>query len=179
MKKTSTGLLSDMRHFNQGCPSGQFDIFFEKLMAHIEDRTAANDRRHGQAHMSEWLSLKDLVDKVAEDCPPGTPIPSKALVRLQFTPTNPYTHAALSFTSKVPVQRKIQRRQLRAEHPDDHYCNALFKYLKHKAVELTEKAVLVCSDDKAKLKVGEPGQAVSTGVRAGKFGTCSIGANCS
>ena len=160
-----TGLMADMRHFNAGRPTGYFDVFFQELINQVEQMTAANDRRHGVAHMSEWLSLRDLVDKVAAACPAGTPIPSKALVRLQFTPTNPYTRTALSFTSKIPVQRKIQRRQLRAQHPDSHYCNALLKYLKKRTVQLQEKGVLVCSDDKAKIKVGEPGTPVSTGVR--------------
>ncbi|KAL8607708.1 hypothetical protein ACOMHN_039382 [Nucella lapillus] len=162
-----TGLLADLPHYNPGRPSGYFDVFFSKLIAHVEEMTAADDRRHGQAHMSEWLSLQDLMDKAVAQCPKGTPIPStsKALVRLQFTPTNPYSHAALSFTSAIGVQRKIQRRQLQAQHPDDHYCNAQFKYLKHKYVELGDKAVLVCCDDKAKVKVGEPGAPVSTGVR--------------
>ncbi|KAK7092705.1 hypothetical protein V1264_008410 [Littorina saxatilis] len=159
------GLLPDLRHLNPGRPSGHFDIFFQKLYAQVEAVTAANDRRHGQAHMSEWISLRDMIDKAAADLPQGTPIPSKSLVRLQFMPTNPYTKTALSFTSKIPAQHKIQRRQLRTHHIDGHYCAALFRYLKHKTVELGEDAMLVCCDDKAKVKVGEPGSPVSTGVR--------------
>ncbi|XP_053407150.1 uncharacterized protein LOC123547869 isoform X1 [Mercenaria mercenaria] len=93
------------------------------------------------------------------------PIPSKSLVRLQFVPCNPYSRAALSFTSKVPVQYKIQRRQLRKSHPDDHYCAALFKYLKYKALEVKNEAVFVCSDDKAKVPIEDPGRPISTGVR--------------
>ena len=103
MMAGETGLMADMRHFNAGRPTGYFDVFFQELINQVEQMTAANDRRHGVAHMSEWLSLRDLVDKVAAACPAGTPIPSKALVRLQFTPTNPYTRTALSFTSKIPV----------------------------------------------------------------------------
>ena len=159
------GLLADMRHLNPGRPTGQFDTFFQKMIGIIEEKTAADDRRHGEAHLSEWLSIRDLVEQTTALCPPETPIPSKELVRLQFTPTNPYTHAALSFTSKLGVQRKIQRRQLRANHPDGHYCNALFKYLKQRKCELGDSAMMVCSDDKAKVKVGEPDKPISTGVR--------------
>lgn len=42
-----------------------------------------------------------------------TPVPSKSFVRLQFTPRNPFSHAALNFTGRINVQYKIQRKQLR------------------------------------------------------------------
>ena len=54
-----TGLLPDLRKLNPGRPSGQYDMFFEKLGELIEEYTAADDRRHNIAHMSEILSLKD------------------------------------------------------------------------------------------------------------------------
>ena len=165
MVQGEPGLIADMRHLNPGRPSDHFDVFFEKLIGHIESVTAADDRRHGEAHMSKFISLDDLISQVASICPENTPIPNKALVRLQFMPTNPYTARAQNFTSKVPVQRKIQRRQLRACHEDDHYCNALFKYLKHLFIELGQEAALYSCDDKAKVKLGEPNCPVSTGVR--------------
>lgn len=46
-----------------------------------------------------------------------------------------------------------------------HICNAQFKYLKLRAIELQDKVVLLCSDDKAKVPFEEPGAAVSTAVR--------------
>ncbi|WAR13558.1 hypothetical protein MAR_027738 [Mya arenaria] len=82
-----------------------------------------------------------------------------------FAPTNPYRQAALRFTSKIPIQHKMQGRQLRSRHQDDHYCAALFKYLKCKAIELQDDAILFSTDDKAKVPVGEPGTPISTGVR--------------
>ncbi len=51
---------------------------------------AVDERHHGIAHLSQWLSLEDLMSKVKARCPEGTAIPSKALVRLQFAPRNPY-----------------------------------------------------------------------------------------
>lgn len=160
-----TGLLSDLRKLNPGRPSGMFDVFFEKLGGLIEEFTAADDRRHNVAHMSQVLSLKDLIEQTKERCPEGTDIPSKALVHLQFTPRNPYANTALTFTSKLPVQYKIQRRQLRVSHPDDHYCSALFKYLRNYAIEIQKDCCLFFCDDKSKVPVGEPGTALSTGVR--------------
>ena len=161
------GLLADLRHLNTGRPNDRYDVFFEKLIELVEDKTAADDRRHGTgvAHLSEWISLHDMIEEAAKKCPEGTPIPSKSLVRLQFAPSNPYTLRAQNFSSRVPVQYKMQRRQLRAQHPDNHYCAALYKYLKFKAIELKDHAVLYCCDDKAKLPVGEPDKPVSTGVK--------------
>ncbi|XP_033647591.1 uncharacterized protein LOC117307057 [Asterias rubens] len=161
-------LLADLRHLNTGRPSNKFDVFFEQLEKIVEQITAADERRHNIAHLSEWISLKELIKRTSEQCPPGTLIPSTTLVRLQFAPRNPYTHRALTFTSKINVQYKIQRRQLRASHQDDHYCAAQFRYLKAKACEMKGIALLLCCDDKAKIPVGEPGCAVSTGVRGKK-----------
>ena len=124
------GLVADLRQLNPGRPSGEFDSFFEKLGEIAEGYTAADERRHNIAHMSQILSVKDLIKQTKEKCPEGTKIPSAALVRLQFSPRNPYAHSAMNFTGKTPVQYKIQRRQLRISHIDDHYCSALFKHLK-------------------------------------------------
>jgi len=163
-----TGLLTDLRSINPGRPTGNFDTFFDALGRVIEEVTAADERRHNVAHMSEWLSLKDLMNRAVELCPENTPIPSPSLVRLQFTPRNPYIHTALNFTSRFEVQYKIQRRQLRLFHEDDHYCAALLKYLKHLAVTLKDECVMFCCDDKAKVHLGEPGAVLSTGVRGKK-----------
>ena len=141
--------------------------FFDKLAEIVEEVIAADEGRQNVSHLSQWISLKDMVKRTEEKCPPGTPIPSANLVRLQFAPRNPYTHAALSFTSRIQVQYKIQKRQLRATHPDDHYCNAQLKYLKTKAIEMkgnTQVALFFC-DDKAKVPIGEPGVYLSTAVR--------------
>jgi hypothetical protein len=161
-------LITDLRHLNTGRPSGHFDVFFETLAEVVEEVTAADERRHNAAHLSKWISLSDMIEEVKDKCPQDTPIPSKSLVRLQFSPRNPYVKTLWSFSSRIAVQYKIQRRQLRVTHPDQHYCACLLKYLKEKAVELGEKCVFVCCDDKAKVLFGEPGLAVSTGVRGEK-----------
>lgn len=98
-----TGLLPDLGKLNPGKPSGQYDLFFEKLGEIIEEYTAADDRRHNISHMSEILSIKDLINQTEERCPHDTLIPFAALVRLKFCPRNPYSHAAMTFTSKIPV----------------------------------------------------------------------------
>lgn len=163
-----TDLIADLRHTNPGRPNTKFDVFFEKLQEVLENITAADDRRHGHAHLSKFISISDMIQRAVSTCPPGTPVPSASLVKLQFAPRNPYCQGALNFTSRLNVQFKIQRRQLRTTHPDSHFCNAQFKYLKSFAVEEAERCMMVCCDDKAKVPIGDPGASVSTGVRGKK-----------
>ena len=86
------GLLTDLRHLNAGRPSDRFDVFFNSLVIVMEQVTAADERRHtalyvaASAHLSEWISLKEIVKKTEELCPLGTLVPSISLVRLQFAP---------------------------------------------------------------------------------------------
>ena len=134
----------------------------------VENVSAADDRRHGIAHMSQFISLDEMVQQAKEACPEGTPIPPKSLVSLQFAPKYPYSKLALNFTSRLEVQYKVQRHQLRVSHPDDHCCHAQFKYLKELAIQLKEDALLMFCDDKAKVPFGDPGSAVSSGVRGKK-----------
>jgi hypothetical protein len=68
----------------------------------------------------------------------------------------------------VPLQFKVQSRQLSPSHQDDHYCAAIFKYLRQYAVKFRENVTFLCIDDKAKVDFGEPGVAVTTGVRGAK-----------
>ena len=46
-----------------------------------------------------------------------SPIPSKSLVPLQFAPWYPYAKTAQNFTSRLNIQYKIERRQVRLSHP--------------------------------------------------------------
>ena len=103
----ASGLVADLRSLNPGRPGGTCDLFFEKMSDYLNELTSRDDRRHGGTHMSQWLSLQDLINQVVAKCTPDTKIPSKTLVRLQFTPSNPYTRTALSFTSRFPLQHKI------------------------------------------------------------------------
>lgn len=84
------GLVADLLKLNSGRPSENFDTFFGHLQSIVEDKTAADDRRHGESHLSEWLSLEDMIQQAKERCPENTPVPSKSLVRLRFAPRNPY-----------------------------------------------------------------------------------------
>lgn len=50
-----------------------------------------------------------MIAEATGKCPADTPVPSKSLVRMQFTARNPYSHAELNFTGKIPEQYKYKR----------------------------------------------------------------------
>lgn len=56
-----------------------------------------------------------------------TPCPSVEWFRLQFYPRHSHYKTAQRYTSKLEVKHMVQQRQLRSSHPDEHYCNAVFK----------------------------------------------------
>lgn len=105
------GLIPDLRHLNPGRPSYEFDICFEVLGKMVGEVTVADDRRHGFAHMAQWISLSDMIQQATDNCLSDTSIPSKSLVRLQFALTNPYTKTAMNFTSRLNVNVNIKFRE--------------------------------------------------------------------
>lgn len=161
-------LVLDLRHLNKGRPADTFKVFFEALEKLVDEITAADDRQHGVAHMSEFLSIPDLIRQVKEKLPVGTPVPSETTVLYAFAPPNTHAASAQYYTGKINLKHTIQRRQLRAYHTDAHWCNALFKYVREMAVLFKNHALFLSCDDKSKIDYGEPGTPLSTGVRGKK-----------
>ena len=161
-------LIIDLRHLNNGRPGDTFDVFFKQLALLVEQLTAADDRRHGIAHMSEFISIRDLISRVCEMCPEGTAIPSESTVIHAFAPPNIHAKTAQHYTGRINLKFVVQRRQLRAFHADAHYCNTLYRYFRELAIQRRDESVLVSCDDKAKVDFGEPGNIISSGVRGKK-----------
>ena len=112
-----------LRVLNKGRPNYTFSMFFQKLEEKVEAMTAA-DEKASWAHLSTFLSIRDLIDQVTFECPEGTPIPSEATVLFAFVPKNAYSNTAKLYKSKIELQFKVQTRQLRTSHIDEHYCVA-------------------------------------------------------
>ena len=167
-------IVLDLRHLNAGRPSDTFNEFFTTLNGMIDDWTAADERRHGIAHMSQFLSVKDLISEVKKRIPPNAAIPSEATVDFAFAPRNVATLSARHYTGKINLRHKVQSRQLRNHHSDAHYCAAYYKYMREMAVNNKEDSILLSCDDKAKVLVGEPNLPISSGVR-GKRSICPAG----
>ena len=118
--------------------------------------------------MSEFFSVRDLIEKVKARIPEGSPILSVSTVIHSFAPPNMHAKTAQYYNGKINLKFAIQRRQLRAYHSDAHWCNALFRYLREMAIMYRGECVLLSCDDKAKVDFGEPGAVLSTGVRGKK-----------
>ncbi len=59
----------------------------------------------------------------------------------------------------------VQKRQFRKTHIDEHYCAAIFRYLREYALKFRDDSMVICLDDKHRLKVGEPGFPVAAAER--------------
>ena len=161
-------LVTDLCHLKKGHPGDTFTIFFHELEAIMQQLTAADDRCHSIAHMGEFFSVRDLIEKVKARIPEGSPIPSVSIVIHSFAPPNMHARTAQYYTRKINSKFTIQRHQLRAYHSDAHWCNALFRYLQEMAIMYRGECVLLSCDDEAKVDFGEPGAVLSTGVRGKK-----------
>ena len=160
-------ICADLRSVspNIGRPE-QFDEFLQILQELIRDVSAEDERRNRVAHMSHFISQRDLYEQAKAKCTGDTCIPSLAWVALQYQPKSAQAHSALRYTGKLDVRYAVQSRQLRAHHEDDHYCLSLFKLQRAMCVSLREYASFVCLDDKAKIPVGEPHHFMATGVHS-------------
>lgn len=98
-------IVDDLRHHNRGHPT-KYEYFWEQCKKYLEDETAADDRRHDEhTHLAKAISVRDLLEQVAERCPNGCPIPSKQWLRLQFWPKNQTNKSALQYTGdKISVE---------------------------------------------------------------------------
>ena len=90
--------------------------------------------------------------------------PSEEWVRLQFSPINPYTNIAIKYTEHFETKYTVQRRQMRADHPDSKYAYIYYTYLKEFAVKFKNNTTLAYMDDKATVPIGEPLKAISMSV---------------
>ncbi len=145
-----------------------FDVFWAECAKFLREDVgvAVDDRRHDSVtHLAKAISIRDLQEQVAARCPTATPIPSQEWVRLQFWPKTPRSHAAIHYTGRLNVKCMIQQRQYRKEHEDSHYAAAIFRYERECAMQLKGHCNFVCTDDKHRAEVGEPGFPVAAAER--------------
>ena len=64
-------------------------------------------------------------------------------------PKNAHAKAAKLYTSRVPLQFKVQTRQLYVSHIDEHFCAAVFKYAREYAIQFQQEVTFICVDDKS------------------------------
>jgi hypothetical protein len=154
-------IIVDLRQLN-ATGVDNFGVFWSKCNEFLNTCTCVHERRHGTAtFMAKAISIRDLIQQVAQMCPSGTPIPSESWTRFNFFPQNPRAHAAKHYRGRLEAKHMVQKRQFRKTHPDAHYCAALFKYMRQYAIKLRDLSHFICIDDKHRIKVGEPGFPIS------------------
>ena len=154
-------VIVDLRETNEGRVS-KYEIFWEKCAEYISKCTAVPERRHGEVcFMAKAISVRDLINQVSKRCPPVAPIPSESWVRLNFAPKKTHAKVAQHYHGRLKVKHAVQKRLFRKNHPDEHYCAALFRYQRELAVKYRDLSTFICIDDKHRIKVGEPGYPVA------------------
>ena len=185
LKNADASIIRDMR-VNNGRKEA-FDTFWEVTEKKLEELQAAavDDRRHAAEmdgevvlNMAFALSARDLyqqcVDQAKKENLLDEQIPSLSWFRFQFWPKNIYTHTAMNYTGRLKIRYIIQQRSIRKYTPDDHYCSALYKYCRELAVQFAQHVAFLSTDDKNKIKVGEPNCPISA-VTRGKKVMVSLG----
>lgn len=62
----------------------------------------------------------------------------------------------------------VQKQKFHKTHDDEHYAAAAFRYMRKYAIKLKDLCTMVCSDDKHRLKVEEPGFPVAAAEGGGR-----------
>ena len=95
----------------------------------FEEETAADERRHNISHMSQFISICDLITQVKAKLPNDIAILSEATVLYLSASPKMFSKTSQYYTWKINLRHAIQRRQLRSFRADSHYCHALFWYM--------------------------------------------------
>eukprot|EP00956_Cyclotella_meneghiniana_P041453 scaffold227870_cov37-Cyclotella_meneghiniana.AAC.2 len=174
--------IVDGRAFNsrggKGINSTKFEEFWEVCRSIILPTATTEERRHnGCLHASAVLSIPDLRRQAIESLENKVkqnvlavmpPVPSIEWVRLQFVPSNDTVNKAAQMSGRLGCKRAAQKRTLRKAHVDQHWVNAMTRYILLWLIELkkaTDGVLFLGQDDKAKIPVGDS-VPISTGVRA-------------
>ena len=77
-------LVVDLRHLSKGRLGDTFKVFLDAMEIKMYEISTADERRHGVANLSNFISLRDLTEQIIKNCPTGTPIPSNTTVLFTF-----------------------------------------------------------------------------------------------
>lgn len=161
-----TELIFDLRKNNGRPLTKEFDAFWTELDKYLTEKSVVHERRHNDInYMPFAMSVEDLRDIIKERLPNDSKVPSVSWLKLNFCPSNPYKNSAKNYTGRFKVKFKVQQRLLRAQHEDSEFGRNQFSHLKEFSCKYKSVSLLQSVDDKAIVPIGEPGHAVSTGVR--------------
>ena len=167
-------IVVDLRENNGQIP--KFDAFWDVVAKYIEDKTAIDDRRHSNETNGEIITSMAIATgyadmyrqcvKIAAAKDEHIEVPPKRCFLLQFWPSNRTISNVTRYTGRFKVKRMVQARLLCKNNTDSHYANAIYSFLKERAVLNITSNAMFSADAKCKVTVGEhdyPIAAVSRG----------------
>jgi len=128
-------------------------LFFDECRRICQPSSTAEERRSSETvFASAVVSISSLVELATKnlydrdksgELKEMPPIPSEEWVRLQFSPNNHTVEKARYLTGVLGLVRAVQSRTLRKKHEDQHWVNAMNKYVYEWLIELKSKGVEV------------------------------------
>ena len=88
-------------------------------------------------------------------------IPSFSWFKFQFCPKDMHAQTAFNYTGRLKIRYMVQKRSISKAHDDDHYCEAIYRHLREFSMRFRDNCAMVSTDDKNKIKVGEPNYPIS------------------
>ena len=82
--------------------------------------------------------------------------PSYSWFLLQFWSSTKTASNVFQYTSRLKVKQMVQAYILHKNNHDEHYANALLKFLKERAQKNVKPVTFVSADTKCKVLIGEP-----------------------
>ena len=164
-------IIMDLREVLHSDKKTKFNVFWDECTKFLQENIglAVDERRHSHVtHIASALSVRDLQQQVAAQCPPSTPVPSISWLSLQFWPKSAHAHSKIHYTRRFRVKYMVQARQFRKNHEDSHYAACIFRYEREMAAKFRQHSLFVCMDDKHRVKVGEPHHPVAAAERGKK-----------
>ena len=77
-------------------------------------------------------------------------------------------HSALNYVGRLKLKYMTQQRTVHKFSDDDHNCSALYRYARERALRYRDFTTFITTDDKNKIKFGEPGCPISAVTRGKK-----------
>ena len=169
----NSSLCRDLQIYN--APKSKYDKFWEIAVAKIKEMTTVGNRRHATASMETGdvvvdmaldISSPDLHKKCHQEAQKAGLTAEEMLslswFKVQFWPKDATTHSALNYMGRFSVKYMIQQCMTRKGDDDVHYAGAVYKYAREYAVSIHNLVSFICTDNKHKISVGEPGFSVAT-----------------
>ncbi|CAB4025589.1 Hypothetical predicted protein [Paramuricea clavata] len=125
-------ILVGLQHQSPNVKEDSFSVSLEATEKFLKNDVgvACHERWHGeQLYLAKAVSFQNLHRQVKEIVPQGTKIPSVKWLRYQFQPIKQHANTAKYYKGSMNIKMMVQKRQIRVNHVDSHYCAAMWRYM--------------------------------------------------